>query len=79
MSEQDADLDARGTDVHATDEHTTDKADLEARDRAQQTRIGRAVNLRADGDALPDEDERAALVDEVQQEREEPTEELVED
>ena len=47
------------------DEHTTDKAELGARDRAQPNRIGRAVNLRADGDAVPDEDEREHLVDEV--------------
>ena len=61
------------------DDHATDKAELEARDRAQPTRIGREVNLRADGDALPDEEERAALVEEVVQEREEPTEQLAEE
>lgn len=61
------------------DEHTTDKADLGARDRAQPNRIGRAVNLRPEGDAQPDEDEREALVEEVEDERDEPTEDLVDD
>lgn len=58
------------------DDHSTDKARLEARDRAQPTRIDRAVNLRADGDAVPDEDERAALLETVEAERDEPTEDL---
>ena len=62
-----------------SDDHATDKADLEARDRAQPTRIGREVNLRPDGDAVPDEEEREALIDEVEEERTEPTELLAED
>lgn len=61
------------------DERTTDKADPGARDRVQPNRIGRAVNLRREGDARPDEDERAALVDEVEDERDEPTDELTQD
>ena len=62
----------------AGEDHETDKAELEARDRAQPTRIGREVNLRADGDAYPDRDEREELVEEVVAEREEPTEHLAE-
>ena len=68
-----------GDEHEAETEHATDKAELEARDRAQPTRIGQAVNLRADGDALPDEDEREALVERVEEERDEPTEELAAD
>lgn len=52
-----------------TDDDSTpsrDQADLEERDREQPNLVTRDANLRADDDAEPERDERAALLDEVE-------------
>lgn len=54
------------TDDDRTTEHTTHHADLGDRDRAQPNRLETAANLRPDGDAHPDEDEREALLEQVE-------------
>lgn len=55
--------------------HESDHAELEARDRAQPTLLGPQANLRADGDAVPDREERRRLLAKVERERERQREE----
>lgn len=71
----------------ADSDHETDKAELEKRDRAQPGLATDQANLRPDGDAKPDKQERRAAIDSLRpsqgsiadQQRDEVADEAAED